>query len=75
MRVISVSYSVKENLKLSLKGRYRPRELQKVEAPRIIDNRHLNKASLSALPTVRLYSYRKDPWYLFVLDSESTPLL
>jgi hypothetical protein len=52
-------------------GLDRPLGLQEVEAPRFLDNRHMKVVRLSALPAA--FTPRKDSWYSFLLEAESTP--
>jgi hypothetical protein len=45
---------------------------QEVKAPEFLDNRHMKVVRLSALGIGRL-SPRKDSWYSFLFETESTP--
>jgi hypothetical protein len=54
------------------KAQDRPLGFQEVEAPEFLDNWPLKMVTLSALRTGRL-SPRKDSWYSFLLEAESTP--
>jgi hypothetical protein len=53
-------------------GLDRPLGLHEVEAPRFLDNQHMKMVRLSALLTGRLYPPKKDCWYSFLLEADST---
>ena len=61
---------VQLKLKQSL---YKPGQALRAEAPRILANRHMKVARLSALRTGRLYPRRKYLCYSFPLEAEWTP--
>jgi hypothetical protein len=47
-------------------------EFQEVEAPRFQDSRHIKMVRLSAYAPAA-FTPRKDSWYSFLLEAESTP--
>jgi hypothetical protein len=53
-------------------GLERPLGFQEVEAPEFLDNLHRNVVRLSALAPA-IFTPRKDFWYSFLLEAESTP--